>query len=206
VNGIRPARLGALGVSLLALAAALPLGRAAGPAPAAETNGRLDVEVRLEGQSRAAAVLCIVEPTGRTHCHGEDRVLAGPVAEAASLCAVADRRLEPPCANDGRCRFRHALPPEGSFGLVLLDSRPPAFGVPRNRRLDVAVVANDDAGGTQEALQLGRTVRALTRCLAPSAAGRPDATAAPIVTRASCESGPCRLEHSTLQFTARRTP
>ena len=170
-------------VLLLALLASIHVWRS--------TATGADLHVQTDGD--VPLVLCVVDGA-HARCVARDEELAGRIdGGAPALCGLADRRLDSACPAGRECVFAKAAP-EGVFGLVLLEPRSPAFGVPRNRVIDTAVITRGDAGAAARA---AAGVRELARCFAPSDA--PESSDV-ILNGGACERTPCRLRHSRVRI------
>jgi hypothetical protein len=152
-----------------------------------------DLHVQVDGD--VAAVLCVVDGA-HARCLARPEALAGRLdGGAPALCGLADRRLDSACPAGRECVYANAAP-AGAFGLVLLEARSPAFGVPRNRIIDTAVLARGDAG---TAARIAAGVQAVARCFAPS---DPTESSDVILNGSACERTPCRLRHSRVRIAA----
>lgn len=154
-----------------------------------------DIQVLADGN--VPVVLCVVDTTSQARCFAKDRVLSGSLdGTVPAVCGLADRPIESPCPSGGECSFPFSVPATEAFGVVVLEPRPPLFGVPRHRLIDAAVIAPGAGADTSD---LTQRVQHLARCFAPSAT--------PIeseVSRHACENGACRLPHSSLRVTLKR--
>lgn len=187
----------AAGFLMAALAGVLLLSVLAGIRVSRPGTGGADIHVSPDDD--VAVVLCVVDAAGQGRCFGKDGVLAGALdGRSPALCGLADRPLASPCPGGGACAFRQVAVPSDAFGLVLLEPRPPLFGVPRHRLIDAAVLAPD---APVAAPQIAAGVQRLARCFAPSA---PPPVEVDLVRRA-CEPGPCRLHHSSVRVAVHRT-
>ena len=155
-----------------------------------------DIQVLADGN--VPVVLCVVDTGAQARCFARDRVLSGTLdGTIPAICGRADRPIESPCPGGGECSFPYSLTAADAFGIVLLEPRPPLFGVPRHRLIDAAVIA--PGHGAADAADLTQRVQSLARCFAPSAT--PVETE---VSRHACENGACRLPHSSLRVTLKR--
>src|SRR5262245_28304311 len=182
-----------------AIAAAVTLSLVAGTHVSRPDAASADIHVRADGD--VAVVLCVVDEDKRGRCLGKDTVLAGTLdGTVPALCGMAARPLASPCPAGRDCAFRRAAP-SGPIGLIVLEPRPPSFGVPRHRLVDAAVLAPDAAPGAAE---IAASVRALTRCFAPAETkGSTVGVARP---RQACEERACRLERSSIRVVQRERP
>ena len=104
--------------------------------------GVADADVRVVPDAPVAIVLCVLDSTGRARCHGKSSVVSGAVdGRGAGVCGLADRRLESPCPAGGECVFRGAAPRHEVLGMIVLEARPPLFGMPRHRLVDATVLS-----------------------------------------------------------------
>ena len=179
---------------LIALAAVLALSLVAGLAGSKPRAADADIRVTADGDT--AVVLCVIDAAGLARCFGRGSTVAGALdgRDGPAICGVADRPLVSPCPGLRECTFPRATRTPDAFGLVLLEPQPPLFGVPRHRLVDVVVMAPHPAAVPP---QLAAGVRTLARCFAPNdpAADAPATT----LSRQACESGPCRLHHSSVR-------
>jgi len=178
---------------LVALAAVLALSLVAGIANLAGSKpSPADADIRVAVDGDAPVVLCVVDAAGQARCFGRNATVAGAIDAGAgpAICGLADRPLASPCAAGGECRFPQVAASADAFGLVLLEPRPPLFGVPRNRLIDAAVLAPDAAAVPP---RLAAGVQSLARCFAPAA----EALEVPL-SRPACVNGACRLAHSSV--------
>jgi hypothetical protein len=167
-------------------------------------SGTADVDVRVVPDAPGAVVLCVLDTTGQARCHGKDGVLSGTIdGSLASVCGIADRRLASPCAA-GDCVFRGAASRTEVLGLIVLDARPPLFGMPRHRLVD-ATVLSPAPPPTPLTEEMARAVERVARCFAPSGE-TPEGPPAQVLFRRGCASSPCRLQHSSLQLVASARP
>jgi len=170
-------------VLLLALLASIYVWRS--------TAAGADLHVQTDGD--VPLVVCVVDGA-HARCVARDEELAGRIdGGAPAVCGLADRRLDSACPAGRECVFSKAAP-AGAFGLVLLEPRSPAFGVPRNRVIDTAVVTRGDASA---AARIAAGVQELARCFAPSDAPE---SADVILNGGACERAPCRLRHSRVRI------
>jgi hypothetical protein len=170
-------------VLLLALLASIHIWRS----PATGT----DLHVQTDGE--VPVVLCVVDGA-HARCVSRDEELAGRIdGGAPALCGLADRRLDSACPVGRECVFSKAAP-AGAFGVVLLEPRSPAFGVPRNRVIDTAVLTRGDAGA---AARIAAGVQELARCFAPSDVPESGDV---ILNGSACERTPCRFRHSRVRI------
>ncbi len=169
------------------------------------TSGAAEADVRVVPDAPSAVVLCVLDATGQARCHGKDGVLSGTVDGGwASVCGIADRRLRSPCADGGGCVFRGAAPRGEVLGLIVLDARPPLFGMPRHRLVDATVLSTAPPP-TPLTTEMARAVERVARCFAPSGE-TPEGPPAQVRFRHECANGPCRLQHSSLQLVASARP
>jgi len=178
---------------LAALAAVLALSLVAGIARLAGSKpSAADADVHVTADGDAAVVLCVVDAVGQARCFGRDATVAGAIDGGAgpAICGLADRALASPCAGGRECRFARVAASADAFGLVILEPRPPLFGVPRNRLVDATVLTPDAAAPPP---QIAAAVRSLARCFAPAAEARDLALSRPL-----CANGACRLGHSSV--------
>jgi hypothetical protein len=143
-------------------------------------------------------VVCVVGGTHARCLTGSDEIAGRIDGGARSLCGLANRRLDPACAPGRECGFAKAAP-AGAFGLVLLAPRSPAFGVPRNRVIDTAVLARGDAPAAE---RIAAGVQQIARCFAPSDTSDPTDV---VLHGGACERTPCRLRHSRVRIAADST-
>jgi hypothetical protein len=180
---------------LIALAAVLALSLVADLAGSKPSAADTDIRVTADGDT--SVVLCVIDAAGQARCFGRGSTVAGALdgRDGPAICGVADRPLVSPCPGVPECTFPRAAMTPDAFGLVVLEPRPPLFGVPRHRLVDVVVMAPDPAAVPP---QLAAGVRTLARCFAPlgPAAEAPATT----LSRQACENGPCRLHHSSVRI------
>lgn len=185
----------ARGFWLAALAALLLLGVLASVHLTRPPAADADIQVVADGD--VPVVLCVVDTAAQARCFAKDRVLSGTLhGTLPTVCGLADRPIESPCSS-GQCSFPSSVPASEAFGVVLLEPRPPLFGVPRHRLIDAAVIAPGHAA--TDTADLTQRVQHFARCFAPSAS--------PVETEVSqraCENGACRLPHSSLHVTPKR--
>jgi len=185
-------------VLLGAIGAALVLSLLADAHVSRPDAANTDVHVQADGD--VSVVLCVVDESSLGRCIGKDAVLSGTLDGATpALCGMAARSLASPCPAGQPCAFRRAAAPSGAIGLVVLEPRPPLFGVPRHRLIDAAVLAHGAASGTAE---IAAGVRALARCFAPSGA-RLDRQLDVARSRDDCEQRACRLQRSRVRVATR---
>lgn len=183
--------------ALLALVGAL-IGILTGAhAPLASAVDEADVRIGLDDET--AVVLCIVEPDGRARCHHREGVVAGAVDGAApGICGLADRPLDSPCGRARECAFHRVAVPAELFGLLVLETRRPLFGVPRHTLIDAAVVSRaPPSSRASSAPELVGGLQTLARCMAPSERGQIEIQ--PPLRLEACQDHPCRLRRSTVQ-------
>ena len=164
-------------------------------------SGATTSDVRVMSDAPIAIVLCVLDAMGRTRCHGKDGVLTGSVDwNWAGVCGIADRRLESPCPDGAECVFKAAARRGDLVGLIVLEARPPFYGIPRHRFVDSAVLS-PPGHPTSLTQGMAHGVQTVARCFAPSD-GTAEEHPAPILLPGGCVDGPCRLQHSSVQMLA----
>jgi hypothetical protein len=152
-------------------------------------------DLHVLADDEVPVVLCVVDGA-HARCVGRSEEVAGRIdGGAPAVCGLADRRLDSACPPGRECVFARVAP-AGAFGVVLLEPRSPAFGVPRNRVIDAAVLTRGDASA---AARIAAGVQEIARCFAPSDA--PDASDV-VLHGGACERTPCRLRHSRVRIAA----
>jgi hypothetical protein len=184
-------------ILVLLLAATLLVSTLAQMRAAAPGAGEADL--RIVPDEHIAVVLCVLDAAGEARCHGKDGVLTGAVdGRRPSVCGMADRPLNSPCASGEECVFHRVAPRGEVLGLIVLEPRPPLFGVPRHRLVD-ATVLSPSAQPAPLTTEMARAVVRTARCLAPSG-DAPETQAARVLLRHGCADGPCRLRNSSMQL------
>jgi hypothetical protein len=150
-------------------------------------------------------MLCIVDARGEAQCHHQAGVLAARVnARGAATCAGADVQLRSPCAGANGCRFPAVPVPGGVFGLLVVELRPLAFGMPRHAVVESAVVSGGTAHDTElEVARTGVSLTALARCLAPTSIAETDTAQRLRVDRGACQDTFCELRRTRLKLATR---
>jgi hypothetical protein len=204
--------------NLLAIATAfLFISGCAGPATWREYR---DIAVEAPAGGLAAAgqpraplghrnlMLCIVDEGGQAQCHHQAGVLHARAGKAgAASCAGADVQLRSPCAGSRDCLFPAVPLPPGGFGLLVVELRGQAFGVPRHVVVDSAVVTGrGPAVSVTDVAALSARLTALAECVAPASTAAPAVLPAARLQRAECEDGVCTLRRIRLRLTARSRP
>jgi hypothetical protein len=147
-------------------------------------------------------MLCIVDDRGEAQCHHRAGVLAARIdAAGAATCAGAEVQLRSPCAGADGCRFPAVPVPGGVFGLLVVELRSLAFGVPRHVVVESAVVSAGPAQGTSgDVARTSRSLTALARCLAPTSIAETDTAPRPQVDRGACQDAFCELRRTRLKL------
>jgi len=163
----------------------------------------VDISVTMnrgDSTERPDLMVCVVDASGRAHCHHKAGVLAwGASADGRAVCPGADERIRPRCDGSPSCRFAAVAAPGGSFGVLVLRLVPPVFGAPRHDVVDAAVfVRSSDDEPARESQQIQASLRALARCVAPSGTQFVERRPVPILTRQACERATCRLSESSV--------
>jgi len=158
--------------------------------------GVAEADVRVVPDTPIGLVLCVIDTSGRARCHGKDGVTSAAEGRWAGVCGLADQRLESPCAG-GECVFPGAAPRGEALGLILLEARPPLFGMPRHRLVDLSVLSPSPPP-TPVTREMERAVLRIARCFAPGDR-TVEARPVPVLHRRECADGPCRLQHSSVQ-------
>src|SRR5262245_43099179 len=75
-------------------------------------------------------MLCIVDSTGQAQCHHQDGILiCRPGVAGGAVCPGGAKQFLSSCPDASQCVFDAVPVPPDAFGLLLLEIRPPLFGV-----------------------------------------------------------------------------
>jgi hypothetical protein len=85
--------------------------------------------------------------------------------------------------------------------MMIVELRAPRFGVPRHVVSDAAVVSRASEFVDADGRRLERSMRAVTRCLAPDAGDGPRLA---LVDRGACENDFCNLNRSRVKLSRER--
>src|SRR5215510_93427 len=102
--------------------------------PASATSSRwsetLDIAMST-APTGMPVMLCIVDSAGQAQCHHQDGILiCRPGVAGGAVCPGGSKRFLSSCPDASQCVFDAVPVPPDAFGLLLLEIRPPLFGVP----------------------------------------------------------------------------
>jgi hypothetical protein len=197
-RGIRQNILDRLLVLLLGLLL-LSIPASATSSPWSET---LDIAVST-APTGIPVMLCIVDTAGQTQCHHQDGILTcRPGVADGAVCPGGAKRLLSSCQDATQCVFGAVPVPPDAFGLLLLELRPPLFGVPWHTVVEGVVLTASSRGlSPVEHARLQGALHALGRGLAPATPQTQEPF--PGTVRPTCVDRPCQFARSTIQITPR---
>jgi hypothetical protein len=146
-------------------------------------------------------MLCIVDSAGQAQCHHQDGILTcRPGVAGGAVCPGGSKRLLSSCPDASQCVFDAVPVPPDAFGLLLLELRPPLFGVPRHMVVEGVVLSAVSTGlSPVEHMRLQAALHALRRGLAPATPQAQEPF--PGTVRTICIDHPCQFARSTIQLT-----
>jgi hypothetical protein len=174
--------------------------------PAYATSARwsetLDITVSTSPPGRPV-MLCIVDTAGQAQCHHQDGILAcRPGIVDGAVCPGGAKRLLSWCQGVSHCLFDGISVPADAFGLLLLELRPPVFGVPRHTVVEEVILSASSRGVSPvEQAHLQGALYALKRGLTPATPQTQGPF--PETGRTTCADRPCQFARSTIQLTPR---
>ena len=144
-------------------------------------------------------MLCVVGMDGAGRCHHRDGVVSASVtpSAASATCPGADAVLRSPCRAREGCRFSSVTVPSMTFAMMIVELQAPRFGVPRHVVSDAAVVSRASGFLDADGRRLEQSMRAVARCLAPSAGDGPRLA---LVDLRACENDFCKLNKSRVKL------